>query len=91
MSVKARVMAGLVSFLDAHSVGAGLTAYLHLAPQLRLALFALLVLTGSFHTCLGRRTAAVALYRDLASVDIAVCLHRALSIILSRVCDTRRR
>jgi hypothetical protein len=81
MSVKARVIAGLVSFLHTQLADGVLTAYLHLAPQLRLALLVLLLLTGTgrFYGCFrsafcGRDT-ALALGHDLASMNIAVCLY----------------
>lgn len=86
MRVKARVIAGQISITPYH-IGTPqvLTADLHLAPQLRLALLALLLLAGLWSAHRGL-SSSFALGGDLAGVNEAIRLDAgALGIIFRRV------
>lgn len=89
MSVKARVMASQVSIRYAVKLYPRvLTADLHLAPQLRLAFLALLLLAGLWtaNSGLCRLSTRLALSSNLAGMDVAIGLYaRALGIVFRRV------
>lgn len=92
-SVKARVIAGQVSTRDLEATRRP-TAYLHLVPQLSLALLARSgrpLLAGSVGAGLARHGAPF-VQRDLAGMHVALrVLHAAPCAILGRVNHTRRR
>lgn len=93
--VKARVIAGVVSVRVVGVGQARRTAYLHLVPQLRLALLARLgrlLLASGFGAGLARH-GAPRLQRDLAGMHIAlrIGLHAAPCAVFRRVSHTRGR
>lgn len=94
--VKARVIAGCVSDHVCKCRKEEHTAYLHLVPQLCLALLARLdfLLLACLGASFGRHSAALSVQRNLAGMHVALCarLHAlAPAAVLSRVYHTRWR